>query len=696
MLYNSIRNKERKENIMKFQDYLKKMHEHFGEMTKDTSQLFEINVDKDELWDTYLESFAPEYNKIFRERREHDCSCCRSFIKRAGNVVVIKDNKLTTLWDFNANENQFDKEYQPVINAMSEFIKSKAVSDIFITKDNRIGTPSNKEMLDDGKIITWNHLFLDIPRQFVDSSSKSEGDLKGSFRDIRNVFKRSLDELTIDSVETVLELIYSNTLYKGEEWKRQLESFLEYKKEYMELDYNLKDNYVWEKSAKAGAFVGKIRNNAVGTLLINISEGMDLDLAVRKYETIVAPSNYKRPKAIYTPKMLEDAKQKLSDLGYMDSLKRRHATLDDITINNILFADRDSTKRIIGDDIFGEMSKSIPINVKKFSKADEISIGDFINNVLPTTTSLEILLENKHSSNLMSLIAPQIKDSKSMFKWNNNFSWAYSGNVTDSMKELVKSAGGKVDGDLRFSIQWNDIGSDTHDLDAHCIEPNKNEIYYGQKLSRTTKGVLDVDIQRPSANIPAVENITWASRHTMQDGNYVFFAKDYSGVGFKHGFRAEIEFDGQIYSFDCHNVRCGGKVEVAKVNLKNGIFTISETLKSSMSSKEIWGLNTNQFAPVSVISYSPNYWDEQNGIGNKHYFFMLKDCINSESPNGFYNEFLNQELNENRKVMEALGSKLSVEAVEDQLSGLGFSSTMRNEVIVKVKGKTERVLKIKF
>lgn len=686
---------------MEFADMKVWFQLHFEEMIKDADCLFEVDVDNGELWNLYLDSFPPGTNEIYRERRYYDCSACRHFMHLMGNVVVIKNNVVTGLWDFNPQ----DETFRPSVEALSAFIKSKPVKDVFVACESAIGVDKNYEITADGNIITWEHFYLKLPRRFVRDRYEADT-VRTKYRDTRNVFQRSLEEITPDSVQTVLELIAQNSLYKGEEWQGPLTKFLEYKAGYdlLESDEE-KDLYCWEQSVKAGPVIGRMRSLSMGTLLVNLSEGEALDVAVRKYEAIVAPTNYKRPKPIFTQQMLEQAKKTLENLGYMESLPRRFATMDDITVNNILFSNRDAARRLAAkggitglNDVFAALKKEAVTNPRQFSRVEKIPIENFIQNVLPTAGELEVYLEGRHERSMVSLIAPAIAGSKTMFKWDNGFSWAYSGNLTDSsLRENVKAAGGSVTGVLRFSIQWNDLDVDKNDLDAHCIEPGGNEIYYRNKRNGKTGGNLDVDIINPKLGVPAVENITWPELSKMDNGSYRFFVRGFSNRGGKKGFRAEIEFNGEIYSFDYGQcVNTGENVDVAIVRLKNGKFTIDPKLPYGSTSREIWGLHSNEFVPVSVVMFSPNYWDGQQGVGHRHYFFMLKNCVNPETPNGFYNEFLKSELMEHRHVLEALGAKLSVENASDQLSGLGFSSTKRDELIVKVKGATERMLKIKF
>ena len=78
-------------------------------------------------------------------------------------------------------------------------------------------------------------------------------------------------------------------------------------------------------------------------------------------------------------------------------------------------------------------------------------------------------------------------------------------------------------------------------------------------------------------------------------------------------------------------------VIVAKVRYsKSEGFKIVQQLKgSAKSSKKIWSLDSNNFHKVSLMTLSPNHWDEQQ-VGNKHYIFALDGCINDEPPRGFF------------------------------------------------------------
>ena len=673
---------------------------HFNEMTEDCTHLFEAQCDKDEMWNTYLNSFPKGSNPIFRERTEHDCSCCRGFIKSIGNVVAIKNGVLSTIWDFTCN----DPVYDTVLKAMSDYVRKHAVSDVYLSIQAKLGCHHNFEQMESVGAHRWDHFYLELPDKFVISNSLEKGGVLNTYRTAKEVLLRSLREITPDAVDTVRELCSTNTLYRGQEYEYMIKEFKKLQTDFLKLDSpEAQELFAWERSVQVGNVVSRIRNTAIGTLLVNISEGMDLDQAVRAYEAITAPANYKRSKPIFTKKMLEDAKKTIADLGYTTALARRHAKLDDITVNDILFVNRDDAKRVQNaGDIFDTLSKMAKDTgtAKQFSRVEEITVDTFVNNVLPEAQSLEVYVENKLANNFVSLIAPVDAASKSMFKWDNNFSWTYAGNLTDSMKERVKAAGGKVDGDLRFSIQWNEVGTDNYDLDAHCIEANGEEIMFNQYRKPAVSklgGQLDTDVIDPKGQI-AVENITWPDRKRMKPGVYKFFVHQYSG-SVQHGFRAEIEFDGTIYSFDYPNsMRSGEKVHVAEVTLdENGNFTIKCLLLESMSTRTIWNIQTNEFVPVSVVCYSPNHWSTgEQPVGHKHLFFMLKNCINDENPSGIFNEYLVQELYNHRKVMEALGGQMRCETTDDQLSGLGFALDKRAELVIKVTSATERTFKIKF
>ena len=193
---------------MQFREFKQLQQKHMEEMFTDISTLFVVDVDKDTLWNTYLNSFPEGTNKVFRERREFDCSCCKSFIRAFGNVVAIKDNKIITIWDFQTN----DTTYQTVCDALSQLVKSSVVSDVFVTKESGFGTDYNHEQLKDGTVVTWHHFRVDLSKKFVNNSYETDGTITGQLRDIRNVFQRSLEEITKDSIETVLDLIAQKSL----------------------------------------------------------------------------------------------------------------------------------------------------------------------------------------------------------------------------------------------------------------------------------------------------------------------------------------------------------------------------------------------------------------------------------------------------------------------------------------------------
>ena len=657
-----------------------------AKMAKDN--LFTTDIDKQILWETYLSSFPKGTNPIYKENTYHDCNCCKQFIRDCGAMIAIKEGKIITIWDF-----EIEGAYQTVANALSKVVKNHEIKNIFKHYGKHLGTNENYKEIETGVQI-FEHFSFILPKKHY-TTKNNIGTILSNTKTNYNVLARSLKEITLDSAITVLELIVQNSIYRGEEHKKTVKTFINLKIKYDEIKTTKqKKIFCWENSAILKE-AGRIKNTVIGTLLIDISNKMDLTKAVKSFEHKVAPTNYKRPTALITKGMIEQAEKKIQELGFLDALERRYAVMEDLTINNILFANK-TVKSNLKNNIFDDLKDEVKENIKKFNKVEKVNIKDFIKNIIPKAEKIELFFDNKHENNLMSLIAPKNANAPGIFKWGNNFSWVYNKSVADSMKQRVAKLGGDVTGVLRFSIQWNDGDNNQNDFDAHCIEPNGNLIYYRNKRNPSTSGKLDVDIITPGRKV-AVENITWSNIDIMKEGIYTFLVHNFNHCGGMTGFTAEIEYDNKIYSYVYDkNLQQGEKVQVAKIKFsKTKGIEFVDSLKSTIKTKTLWGVNTQKFQNVSMVLNSPNHWDGEK-TGNKHYFFILEKCRNEEKARGFFNEFLTEKLTEHRKVFEILGSKMLTKQSERQLSGLGFSSTQKNSIFCKVTGSFTRIIKIIF
>ena len=670
---------------------------------------FRVNVPKRELWNTYIEYFRrTRPNDIFRINNRHDCSCCRHTIYDIGNMVSInpEDYSIESIWD---NVEDIPEEYHELCAEMSKLIHSEVVSEVFLYPGRRIGSDYNFRLLEDETTVKFHHLYARINENSVTSQVNTH---VAEFAAKRGTLKRAIEEISMSAVDMVLDLIQDDNLYRGDQYLSMVKNLKQYKEEYSKLSGGAAENYIWDKAVNGDIYTASIRNTAIGVMLTSLSEGMDLENAVHQYEVVTAPTNYKRAKPIYSQRQVEEMQKCIQDLGYEGSLKRRFATLDDVDINNVLFINR-SLSTMLDTDVFSEMKKEAQVKEASYKNAPEVSVEEFLNQYLKNTSQVSVLFTPNLSDNMVSMIAPEDKTAPSMFKWDNPYSWAYAGNITDSMmKDEVRRKGGNVDNAyVRFSIMWNDIKSDhdDSDLDAHCDITGPaglnrvGYIYYNNM--RSCGGMLDVDIQYPSSGVPAVENIAWDkdNKNILRNLILEFSVHIYSNRGNTRGFKAEIEIDGKVYRYNYpHPVgRSGTKVPVAILYFDNNgdLGKIDHKLDTTFASTEIWKLKTNRFVPVSTIMWSPNYWRD-NQVGNKHLFFMLKGCVNPETPNGFYNEFLQDELyRNNKRAFEVLGSKLCVPVSDNQLSGIGFSSSRKyDDLIVQLidQNNKKQVVKIKF
>jgi hypothetical protein len=474
---------------MTFKNLNNKIKEQFSLMQQ--YKLYRINKTGEEVWNTYLNGFKPEQNPVFRDPNSstENSNNDKNFIRRYGNIVAITPElEVISLFDINVE----GSKYEDTIKGLQGFIKTSEIKEVFFETFNELNSlpyeKVNKNadkfqlghektlkkytqeevdkfgVVNTSDVYTFDHFHVFLNKQFVDTSGKSVESIMGEYRDAKNVFQRAMQEIPLDTLNLVRDLINQGSLLDGQTHLYKIEQFIPLKQEYDNIENSKKDKWCWMKSYQLP--FAKFRNELIGTLCSELAEGEELNKACQNWNKRVDPSNYMKATAPITKKQIEEARKFVEENGYEDSFDRRFANIDDIKVSEILHSNVGEGK-IKSVSIFDNVKATSTRHKRsEFDGIEIVSIDKFMKDILPTCTSVEAFLTNQQEGNLVSLTTANNKDSKPIFKWSNNYSWTFNGNLAgkSQIKENVKLAGGKVDGVLRFSIMWADGNGDDSDL----------------------------------------------------------------------------------------------------------------------------------------------------------------------------------------------------------------------------------------
>jgi hypothetical protein len=662
---------------------------HFDKMIDGGKQLFTTTA-REELYELYLANL-PEHKE--GTRQHYTCHGCRQFWTRYGGLVTIDadGNQRSAILDFASVPTFFG----PAVAAMQQAVQNARVDGVFIPDARVLGTPKTGE---------WTHVHVRLPEGMANRSVlRTAYQVSAAKREDYNVLRRVSSQHNVETVESVIALLKSETVYRGEryvpaaEWFRnvlvKLDTFADRKQ---------KENFLW--LAAVGAPTGFIPSNSsnVGQTLNDINGGASLAEAGRALAQRLNPATFMRAQSAPTAnKIREDEKifAKFVEAGLVsaDSLKRRYAKIEEVPA---MFwwpkaVEQAAAPKTTGG-VFGHLTpkdtkpkqgnvSNLPSTVMTWAK--------FQRTVLPTADKIEALIDNP--DRFMALVTAAVEGAPNMLRWDNTFSWYYHGGVDAEIKERVEAAGGRYENnDIRVSLAWEGFT----DLDLHGETPYGEHIYWSDKRGRRSGGYLDIDMNGGGHRNPhPVENIRFATG--APNGRYRFYVHNFCerGTG-KTAFKVELALrNGKKFTYNGVSGSTGYQVDVFEFDYVNG--EVSHIRHAAITSDESWTAGQNTFVEVTGITTSPNLWGEKQApeAGN-HTFFLLKDVKDTSegAGRGFFNEHLISELREIRRTLEHFAANATIEGADEASAcGIGFNKDQDWNVTLKVTtGATTQLVKI--
>ncbi|GED73033.1 hypothetical protein BRE01_67350 [Brevibacillus reuszeri] len=668
-------------NIDKY-DSSDDQYPHFSDAIKERFSTFSskplFTTDSENLFEVFLNNL-PDHAK-----QHYNCSCCRYFLNRFGGLVSISDDgeMSSVLWD----EHNTPEFFLESVKSLKQIALKSKVTGVFVSSHDVLGYPMTNG---------WYHMSVALPvDQIHNSRLKTAGQIIAEKKEDFRILNAGLVEYPLDAVDQAVTLLESESLYRSDRVLGVAKFLRDLHNNRLQTDNNQnRDNITWLAVATAPSGFCHVKSSMIGTLLDDIVNGLSIDSITRRFAEKMNPASYMRAQSAPTQGNIEQAEKIVEKLGIANSLKRRYATFEEVP--HFIWKSKENVKKD-AQKSGGVFANITPKEQNTFNNVMNLpntvmTWDKFQRTVLPSADSIEVMVDNPNR--FMALVTATDQEAPNILQWNNSFSWYYHGGIDGEIKRRVESAGGQYEGnEIRCSLIWEGYT----DLDLHCITPNGEHIYYGDK-SRGN-GWLDIDMNGGAhRDFLPVENIRWSHGYAPI-GNYRFYVHNYCerGKGITP-FKVELEVNGKVYSY--HGVAGGEgyRSDVFKFHYERG--KQPDISSSNYSSEDAWNIATGSFTKVNGITISPNMWGEDpvSHSGN-HIFFLLEGCKDSSEGKGrgFFVESLKSDLREIRKTLEAYTANTPIENV-DQASacGLGYSKDSEWNLVLKLtSNKSTRIIKI--
>lgn len=377
-----------------YADYLARMHMRFTANVNAEVPVFRVGYD---FWAMYLGSL-PE-----SERQYHNCNCCRHFIQRYGDLVIVAEDGCleSAFWSV---EDAPDL-YKPVISGMMALLAGTPIAEPFLSEEPVLGNPVTG---------VWTHLNLPNPVPYKRTSltaGQRVAELKENYRTVRF----ALDEFPEGLLEKAVTLLKADQMYRGDKVLGPAEWLLNMQRLVRKHPGQRGLNLLWSEVALAPNGFCHPRSSMIATLLEDLAKGKTVEQAAASFKAKMAPDLYQRPQAAPKNGTIDQAEKLFETMGLALSLRRRPARVEEL---NALWRPMDTGVKI--GALFGSL-RQVPLATSEVLQRGSITFDRFVATVLPEVASIQVQVPS--SAAFGSFVTAVDQSAPLLFKWANPFSW---------------------------------------------------------------------------------------------------------------------------------------------------------------------------------------------------------------------------------------------------------------------------------